>query len=159
MVYMQETVPDWQPMYEPTPLAWEARLFVLYLLLVCGFLLLRGMSVIRTLWRTRKAGSNASSQSETKFLKEWSLCSIKVASIKRAAVLTFILSLLALLDGSIRVLTSVSNEKFTGSAVLAGATAEVLVLFALGVSVCAALYGAYSVLEGVLARRKATWDL
>lgn len=84
------------------------------------------------------------------------MCSIKVASIKRAAVLTFILSILALLDGNIRVLTSVSSEKFTGSAVLAGSAAEVLVLFALGVSVCAALYAVFSIFEEVLSRRKVT---
>jgi hypothetical protein len=157
---MQETVPDWQPIYEPhAPLAWEARLFLLYLLLACGFLFLRGMSVIRTLWRMRKTtASDAPQQSGTKFLKEWGLCSIKVASIKRVAVLTFILSILALLDGTIRVLTSVSNEKFTGPTVLAGSTAEVLVLFALGVSVCAALYAAFSVFEEMLSRRKVTGE-
>jgi hypothetical protein len=81
-----------------------------------------------------------------------------VASIKRAAVLTFILSILALLDGTIRVLTSVSNEKFTGSAVFAGSTAAVLVLFALGVSVCAALYAAFSIFEEMLSRRKVTME-
>jgi hypothetical protein len=87
-----------------------------------------------------------------------SLCSIKVASIKRAAVLTFILSLLALLDGTIRVLISVSTEKFTAPAFLAESTAEVLVLFALGVSVCAAPYAAFSVFEEILSRRKVTRD-
>jgi hypothetical protein len=152
---MQETLPDWQPMYEHPPLDWEARLFLLYLLLVCGFLFLRGMSVIRILWRTRKAGaSDGSPKSQISFLKEQGLCAIKVASIKRAAVLTFLLSLLALSDGFIRVFTSVSNDKVARSVVLAGSTAEVLVLFALGIAVCAALYAAFGAFEGILARRK-----
>jgi hypothetical protein len=49
---MQETLQDWQPIYEGAPpLAWEARLLLLCRLLVCVFLFLRGMSLIRTLWR------------------------------------------------------------------------------------------------------------
>jgi hypothetical protein len=146
-------------MYEPAPLAWEARLFLLYLLLACGFLFVRWISVTRALWRTRKTDvSGDSPQSEHKRQKEWSLCSIKVASIKRAAVLTFILFVLALLGASIRVLTSISTEKFTGSAVLAGSSAAVLVLFALGISVCAALYAAFCVFEEMLSLRKVTGE-
>jgi biopolymer transport protein ExbB/TolQ len=49
-------------------------------------------------------------------------------------------------------------EKAPGFAVLAGSFAEALIVFALGLSVCAALYAAFSVFEGVLSRRKANTD-
>jgi len=158
---MQETLgqPQWDLTYEPTPLAWEARLFLFYLLLACGFLFLRSASVVRTLWRTRKPdASDGSPRAETKSLKDLQLCSTKVASLKRAAVLTFILSFLALLDGSIRVLMAISTEKTIGLVALAGSASEILVMFALGISVCAALYTAFSVFEGILSRREAKRD-
>ena len=66
---MQETVgqQQWNLTYEPAPLAWEARLFLFYLLLACGFLFLKSGSVIRTLWRTRKPDApEGSRRTETK---------------------------------------------------------------------------------------------
>jgi len=102
---MQETLQEWNLMYEPAPMAWEARLFLFYLLLACGLLFLKSASVIRILWRTRKPDApDGSPQTETKFLQDLQLCSTKVTSLKRAAVLTFILSFLAFLDESIRTL-------------------------------------------------------
>jgi hypothetical protein len=153
---MQETLQEWKPMYEPAALAWEARLFLFYLLLACSFLFLKSASAIRTLWRTRKPdASDNSPQTGAKLLQDLRLCSIKVTSVKKAAVLTFILSFLAFLDGSIRALTAISMQKATGPAVLAGSAAEVLVLFALGIAVCAAQYAMFCIFEGVVARRRA----
>jgi len=52
-------------------------------------------------------------------------------------------------------LTAISAQKATRPAVLAGSAAEVLVLFAFGIAVCAAQYATFSVFEGVASRRKA----
>ena len=74
--------------------------------------------------------------------------------MKRAVVLTLILFVLVAVDGAIRILRGVSTEKSTGPAALAGASVEVLILLAIGISICAALYAVYSIFEGILARRK-----
>ena len=48
--------------------------------------------------------------------------------------------------------------KVTGSAFLAGAMAEGLTSFSLGIFVCAVIYAFVTFYEGVLARRKMNFD-
>ena len=70
------------------------------------------------------------------------------------AIFTFFVSLLVLLYEIERILLGMSVERATGNAALAGATSEALTVFALRMLVCTALYGAFALLEELLARRK-----
>jgi len=147
-------------MYEPVRLSWEVRLFLFYLFVASSYWLVRSISLTWMLWRTRTMAHPSSDGSDdslsgAEFLKELALCSLKISAMKRAVVLTLILSALVPIGGAIRILRGVSTEKSTGPAALAGASVEVLIPFAIGISVCAALYAVYSIFEGILARRKA----
>ncbi len=70
------------------------------------------------------------------------------------AIFTFFVSLLVLLDGMKRILLGMSVERAIAYAALGGAMSEALTVFALGMLVCTALYGAFALLEELLAGRK-----
>jgi hypothetical protein len=67
---------------------------------------------------------------------------------------SILLTLLVSAWSATRVLLGVSMEKVTGVGFLAGAMAEVLAMFALGILVCAALYAFAIFFEAALVRRK-----
>jgi uncharacterized membrane protein len=73
-------------------------------------------------------------------------------------MLTFLLSVLVLAWGTATILQGAAKEKVTGSAFLAGAMAETLTTFSLGIFVCAVLYAFAIFYEGLLARRKMNFD-
>jgi hypothetical protein len=50
------------------------------------------------------------------------------------------------------------EQKILGPTAFSGSLAEVLTLLAIGILVCAVLYTACSFYEGVLLRRKASWN-
>ncbi len=96
-------------------------------------------------------------QAEFKFLYSWEMCSTKVESIKRLAVLTSLLSVLLLVCRATTILAYITAQKVVGNAFVAGSMAEVFVLLALGIFVCALLYAIYTFYEGTLRRRRASW--
>src|SRR6266852_2561484 len=156
---MQANAPDWIPNYEHR-LSWGNRLFILYLLVVCGFAAVRAARVMWFLWRSTRDrkphsyGPDGSPKPGSESINASDTFSIKVTSLRRIAVFTFFVSLLVLLDGIKRILLGMSVERATGNAALAAATAEALTAFTLGMVVCTALYGAFVLLEELLARRK-----
>ena len=156
---MQANAPEWIPNYEER-LSWENKLFILYLLVVCGFAAVRATRVMWFLWRSsrdRKTHSHrpdSSPKPGPESTNALDVFSIKVTSLRRMAIFTFFVSLLVLLYEIERILLGMSVERATGNAALAGATSEALTVFALRMLVCTALYGAFALLEELLARRK-----
>lgn len=168
---MQKTGVAWEPMYE-AQLPSSTKVFVLYLALVLLVSAFRAISLVRQLWWLQKAhvegstqlttadqrASPTSEEAEIRFHLVLEFCHAKIASMKRLSVLTFLLTLLVLAWGTANILHGVAMGKVTGSAFLAGAMAEGLTSFSLGIFVCAVIYAFVTFYEGVLARRKMNFD-
>jgi hypothetical protein len=69
-----------------------------------------------------------------------------------------LLSLLVLAWSTTKILQGAALQKVTGTALLAGAMAETLTTFSLGILVYAMLYALATFCEGVIARRKMDFD-
>jgi hypothetical protein len=150
---MQETGIGWDPAYEGH-LSWFTKVFVLYLAMTLLVSVFRAVSLMRQLWLPRKTQGEASER----FQRTRELCQAKTASIKKLSTLTFLLSLLVLAWSTTKILQGAALQKVTGTAFLAGALAETLTTFSLGILVCAMLYALAIFYEGVLARRKMDFD-
>ena len=74
--------------------------------------------------------------------------------MKNLSMLTFLMSVLMSALRTTEILKGAAMEKMTGSAFLAGAMAEVLTTFSLGIAVCAVLYALAMFCEGWVVRRK-----
>jgi len=103
-------------------------------------------------------GTGLLRQAEGRFLYAWEICSAKVRSLKRLAVLTFLLSTIVCTFLITAVLQDIAVEKATHVAAFSGVLAEALVFFGFGIFVCTVLYSAYALYEGMLTRRKASWN-
>ena len=108
---MQENAPEWMPTYEPH-MSWETRLFVLYLLIVCGFLAFRSAQMIWFLWRFDRHSGLLEAQSSR--LRAVALASTKITSVYRLAIFTVLLSLWGLLDSFVTILARLLNRKTGG---------------------------------------------
>lgn len=97
-------------------------------------------------------------QADCRFLHRWEICAIRVASLKRLALLTFLLTAFVFVTLMANLLAQVGTEKIVGTGFLAGSIAESLVPLALGILVCAVLYATHGFFEGVLQRRRASWN-
>jgi hypothetical protein len=156
---MQEITVGWEPMYEGR-LPWFTKVFVVYLALV---LFASAFRAIRPMWHRRglrkmEMEQEPSSPPTSRFQLLWETCYAKAASIKNLSVLTFLLTLLVFAWSTTRILLGVTMEKVTGAGFLAGAMAEVLTVFSLGILVCAALYAFAIFYEAALVRRKMRFD-
>jgi len=78
--------------------------------------------------------------------------------MKNLSVLTLLPTLLVFAWSTTGILLGVTMEKVTGVGFLAGAMAEVLTMFSLGVLVCAALYAFAIFYEAALVWRKMKLD-
>ena len=158
---MQETGPEWVPMYEPH-LSGEVRLFILFLLIALIFMAMQWARFVYFLGRTRKLGPEPGRDSESsavrEFLRDMELASIRVGSLRKTAVVVFLTSVLVLLDGTARILRAIAIEKNPGSAALAGAGAETLAVFSIGILVCTVLYASFAILNTRLQRKKVQWE-
>jgi hypothetical protein len=154
----------WDPLSIDYHLPWESRLFVLYLIAVLAISIVRLGSLVRQFWSLRhalapKSGSvTEGSELEIKFFNVWGACSAKVQSMKRAVVLTFLLSVLVATDGLRATVLAIADQKAFLIGAFNGGLAEALTLFALGILVCAVLYAICGFCEGILVRRKALWN-
>lgn len=150
---MQENAPQWDPIAINHVLPWEDRLLILYLLFTCIFLIVRAVQITLFLWVSRKAVPESSPNSN--YSRGLALASVRGMSLRRAAVLTILLSLLTLTLSVVNGLRDAITEKFLGWGAL-GIFSEALGTFAGGLAVCAALYASYAMLEGKLSRRRLT---
>lgn len=107
---------------------------------------------------SQKATLRAAGAAARKFSYLWEMCYVRVQSIKRLVSLTLLVSFLILVYGFVPAWgNEFENANVTGMHALFNAIPELLARLALGLFSCAALYGAASFFEGVLARRKAYW--
>jgi hypothetical protein len=97
-------------------------------------------------------------QVDCRFLYLWEMCATRVASLKRLALLTFLLTVFVFVTLMANLLAQVGTEKIVGTGFLAGRVAESLAPLALGILVCAVLYATCGFFEGVLQRRRASWN-
>jgi hypothetical protein len=146
---MQEsTTIQWNPMYEGQ-LPWSSRLFVIYLAVVLLAFCFRAMHMLLHLRSLRKAGQEANA-----LWLAWDSCHAKAVSIKNWSALTFLLSFLMSAWSMTETLRGIAVQKVTGTAFLAGVTAEVLMTFCFGMFVCAVLYAFGFLYEALLVRYK-----
>ena len=155
---MQEAAgPQWDPISINHVAPWEIRLFVVYLLFVLVFFLVRVTQLGWFLWRSRKSGSplpgsEVALGATAAFLQDLALASIRSVSLKRSAVLTTLLSLAVSAEQAATLMRSISVEKVFGPAAFAGSGSEMLSALALGIGVCVVLYAAFAMFDGKLSR-------
>jgi hypothetical protein len=94
---------------------------------------------------------------DCRFLYLWELCAARVASLKRLALLTFLLTVSVFVTLMANLLAQVGTDKIVGTGFLARRIAESLAPLALGILVCATLYATCGFFEGGLQRRRASW--
>jgi hypothetical protein len=82
------------------------------------------------------------------------MASIRTESLRKGAILTFLVSLTTVTLQISAILHAAARERYFGPAFLAGSFAEALLPFALGLAVCTALYLGFVFLDGKLGRRK-----
>lgn len=135
----------------PTP--WETRVFVLYILVVLAFLLVRTTQLTVFLWRYRKArNASPSPDSPGTAVRDLHLASIKALSLRRAMILTLLVSIAISAERTVAVLREVSALKIYGPGFVGGSGAETLTVLAIGMVVCCMLYAAYAFFDGQLSR-------
>lgn len=151
---MQEsTTIQWDPMYEGQ-LPWPTRLFVIYLVVVLIVFCVRATRILWLLRSLRKP-----TQEANVFQLAWDSCHTTIVSMKNWSALIFLLSFLLSSWSLTETLRGISVQKVTGTAFLAGATAEVLMTFCFGMLVCTILYAFAFFCETLLVRCKSQQSL
>jgi hypothetical protein len=145
----------WDPIsinYQPP---WASKLFVLYLLVVVAISLVKYAGLLRQFW-SLTSGSLQESRSENESRYTWEACSNRIQSIKRLVFVTLLLTVLVSAFLLRATLMRIVEQKAFGPAALGGGIVEVLTVFALGILVCAVLYTACALYEGMLLRGRTT---
>lgn len=151
---------------------WYARLFLLYLVGVVTTSFVKSVSITYRLWPfghhfgnnvqvqiADKASKGSTSQqllrqSESEMVHSWDVCLAKVHSMKRSIMLTGLLSVLVASREVGTIFTVLSYNRSLDIRGVSSGMSAVLMLFTLGVLVCAAMYAVCSFYEGVLIRRR-----
>jgi len=152
--WMQEGTIPFEPIYEGHS-PWFVKLFLVYLaavLLTSAFRAVRLVWSLRGLQEMKREGAD---KLDTRFQFLWNSCSVKTASMKNLSALTLLLAFLVCVWRMGEILRGVSMEKATGTTFLAGAAAEALTTFCLGIVVCVILYAFAFFYEAALERCKA----
>lgn len=100
-------------------------------------------------------------RADSAFLYEWEICATSVTSMKKLVTLTLLVGLSVFLVSGARILFDISTLKFTGSVGIVFVTAGLappLMQLAFSVLASAVLYCVSSFYEGVLSRRRASWN-
>jgi len=160
---MQESVPQWDPIPVEHHMTWEIRLFVFFVLFVLVFFLIRATQLTWFFLRARKQlrglpTGQALAASAKEIPSDIRTASIRAASLKRGAVFTFLLSLLASVDPVVRVLSDLSRVQYLSYVIFYQSLLEGLTFFVLGVGTSALLYCGFALSEGRLARVKLVVD-
>jgi len=148
----EESTVTFQPIYEGYQ-PWFAKLFVLYLFIVLVVLLFRSVKFIWILLKLRKP----SQQSEGVFNAVWAGRSGRVASSKRLAGLTVLLSTVTLSWWTADVLLGVRTEKSPNLAYILPAIGDALAVFTFGIIITAAVLGGSMWTQFILNRRMAAF--
>lgn len=203
---MQEVPVAWDVISVYKHMSTEAAIFVLYLVVVLVFSVVRFLNLARRLWffpglrgissrsvkadaadtlaasalanrlppaaalssgkafpQNKRGNGEALLQIEEAarpmFSYLWELSALKVAAMKRLAILTLILSGLIESRELISFLTNIQIRNSSDYGDTAGGPGELPIPLVLGLAVSAVLYALSSWFSGVLARRRAEWNL
>lgn len=149
MMQEDQTV-SFQPIYEGYQ-PWFAKLFVFYLFIVLIVLLFRSVRFIWILLKLRKRNE----QSEAVFNAVWAHCDRRLASSKRLAGLTVLLSILTLSWWTADVLLVVRTAKAPNLAYILPAIGDALTTFTFGIIISVAVLGGSMWAQFILNRRMA----
>ena len=95
---------------------------------------------------------------ESKFQYLWEVCDAKIETIRRLAVLTFLLSFLTVIYGAYPTFNAeFGSGNITGSLALYNSMNALLYRFALGLCIGAVLYGLFTLFKGAIERRRTRW--
>jgi hypothetical protein len=131
---------------------WASKLFVMYLLVVVAISLLKirritaPVLIFNTQFTPRL-------KKRKRVRSAWETCSNKIQSIKRLVFVTLLLTVLVSSLLLRATLVRIVEQKAFGPAALGGGIVEVLTIFAFGILVCAVLYTACTLYEGMLLRK------
>ena len=154
---MQEGMPmGVDPLSISYQLPWEARLFILYLLVIVTMSLVKSARVVHILWLSKR-GSLQKSSTEDEFALAWERCSNKVQWVKRWVFVTLLWAVLVAAMLLRREFMFFMAQKMFWSGAFFQPTAEVLTVFVLGILICAALYTICAFCEGAMLGRRESW--
>jgi hypothetical protein len=146
---MQETLQPWNPIYEPAPLVWEVRIYLIYLFIAGCLLITLCVNAVWKLWHISLA---IQTRAEAKIEEIQRRCMRTVATLKTMAVSTIVFSGLILIDGLTRLLFAVFHERSTGYEVYVRVLLGILFIFAIGASQGTAFYIVYRLFTRALFR-------
>ena len=133
---------------------WELRVLNFYFLLVLIFLLVRSAQLGWFFLRYRRSRADHQVGQVPGIVSapgnELALASARGNSLKRAAVLTFLLSIAVSAEQLVKIMHFVVVNKMFYPATFAGSCSEVLISFSVGAAICTVLYAAFWLFEGRL---------
>ncbi len=140
-IMLQDSSIGWDPM-EGHHLQWQTRLFIVYSLVVSAYVLGRLAYTIWDIWRYPDGSRIREAFTTT------------IASMKRSAVLTFLLCLLATADEVRGICAELSVLKATRISAYMGSLSEAMTVLVLGIACCTAIYCLCDICEGPIVQRR-----
>ena len=105
------------------------------------------------------SASSTLRSAESKFQYLWQICDVKIETIRRLAVLTFLLSFLTVIYGAYPTFNAeFGSGNITGSLALYKSVNALLYRLSLGLCTVAVLYGLFTLFKGAVERRRTRWN-
>lgn len=122
------------------------------------FFLFRATQLATFLWRSRTIQSASDSPPDSQCLRDMRLAVIRAFSVRRAVVLTLLVSGVVTADQLARILKEATELRLS-TAFISGSISEVLVLVTLSLAACWLFYAGYALFEARLSRlRMKLWE-
>ncbi len=175
---IQEDSVGWDPIYEPHDPGWMVRLYLLFLMFVAIYALVRTITLsvqmfgragrhtedperlARAAMRNRILSSIGAVPGavEPYFERLASLVAIRLQSMRRISQVVLLSALPVFLIGSVNTLHGLSVAKAIPMGVLAGSMAGVLIPCLAGLLIGIMLFSIAAIFECILARRRAAFE-
>lgn len=153
MLQEEQTV-SFDPRYIDNYVPWYIGMFHLYLALVLLLALFRSARLVWNL-RSRRTAARASESAMRLHAEDfWEYAYVRTRSLKTLSHLTFLVSVVALLWSAADDLTQVATQKTASIRAVAGAFADILRTFSMGIVVSIALLCAAVLCERLVRKRK-----
>lgn len=180
---MQETV-QWQPLSDGPRLPWESRYYILFLFLGVGFSLVRAFGLLRQIGFLRFTKRNREitgdslaldafsytlpkefalvrsflDQAESKFTYLYEISGSKIQQLRQFANLNIFLGRVVALMLFVNEIDEIITTKITHTFFVLSLAEQVLTPFIFGLIVSGAIYAFCIFYEGILARRRISWN-
>ena len=155
--HMQQPPVGWDPITIDHHLPFMSRLLMLYLLVVAVVWIVRSVNVLRILWSSKRGPLSLPTIGD-EFLERCRICSNKIQSMKRLALVTLLWTVLVATLQLRSILVWFVMEKASLPAALGGGVLDALDIFIPGILVAAVLYSASVLYAGALQRAKESWN-